>query len=146
MSNGAQPALIDDDDSSDFLGAIPPLQGEHGEILTWTIRTMTRQHQRHQRAIGGLDERLRRIEESEELRKQWRDSTDANMRTLLERIPATDGVTGWRALFTPRHFPWVINSVLTAFLAVLVWGVIFGSADVGRRINDVRGSAQHAPQ
>lgn len=142
--DGAVPRLPDDDaEGHDSLRMpdLPSIGGEHGQIVAWIHRALIVVQQDLQK----LERRLSHMEGGEEERAAWRKSVDEKLNAIAASV-GDAGVTGWRSLLTQRNLPLTMMGVLVVFLCAVLWGVIFGPADMERKIDHIRGThAAEAP-
>lgn len=137
-ADGRSPRLPDDDaerDDSAPMPKIPPITGEHGQILAWVEGALvTVQHD-----LQRLNRRLSHMEGAEEERVEWRRGVDEKLAAIASSV-GDSGATGWRVMFTQRNLPLTMMGVLVMFLCAVLWGVLFGPDDVDRKLDRIRGN------
>lgn len=116
---------------------LPPIQGEHGQILGWIHRALIVV----QSDSRDVQRRIAHLEGGEEERAAWRRGVDEKLASIAASMG--DGVTGWRVLLTQRNLPLVMMGVLVLFLCAVLWGVLFGAADIDHKLERIRGITPH---
>jgi hypothetical protein len=136
--DGRSPRLPDDDAEGDdctSMPELPPISGEHGQIIGWVHRALIAVQQDLQR----LNRRIAHMEGGEEERAEWRRSVDDKLAAIATSV-GDSGATGWRVMFTQRNLPLTMMGVLVMFLCAVLWGVLFGADDIDRKLDRIRGN------
>lgn len=135
-TDGKSPRLPDDHDEGDDcapMPEVPPISGEHGQIIGWVHRALITVQQDLQR----LNRRLSHMEGAEDERAEWRRGVDDKLAQIAASVGDSDA-TGWRVMFSQRNLPLTMMGVLVMFLCAVLWGVLFGPHDVERKLDIIR--------
>lgn len=137
-SDVRSPRLPDDDTEGDDcaqMPELPPISGEHGQIIAWVHRALITVQQDLQK----LNRRLSHMEGGEQERAEWRKSVDEKLAAIAASV-GESSATGWRVMFTQRNLPLTMMGVLVMFLCAVLWGVLFGADDIDRKLDRIRGN------